>query len=130
MRLLLDTHVFLWFLEGNNKVPPRVRAVITDSENELLLSVASIWEAVIKHQLGKLPLPGPPASYLPIQRDRHQIESLPVVESCMEALSTLPLHHSDPFDRLLIAQALAHELTLVTVDNHFAAYSVPILDWS
>ena len=81
------------------------------------MSVASIWEAVIKHGLGKLPLPAPPADYLPQQRDAHGIATLPIDEGAMTHLAGLPALHRDPFDRLLIAQALQHGLTIVTVDT-------------
>lgn len=91
------------------------------------LSVASVWEAVIKYALGKLPLPAPPAVYLPQQRAAHQIASLPIEEAVLAELAGLPTLHRDPFDRILISQALHHGLTLVTVDDAIRAYPVPIL---
>ncbi len=128
MRLLLDTHVFLWYITADPKLPiPFREAVRHDPANEVYLSVASVWEAVIKHHLGKLPLPAPPADYLPKQRDAHGIASLPIDEGAMMHLAGLPLLHRDPFDRLLIAQALQHGLTVVTVDPEVTAYSVPVL---
>ena len=103
------------------------RAASQDPVNEVYLSVASVWEAVIKYQLGKLPLPAPPADYLPRQRDAHGIASLPIDEGVMSHLAGLPPLHRDPFDRLLVAQALQHGLTVATVDPDVAAYPVPLL---
>ena len=127
MRLLLDTHVFLWYVAADRRLPNTFRAAIQDPANEVYLSVASVWESVIKHSLGKLSLPGPPARYLTQQREAHGILSLAVEEGTMTHLATLPMLHRDPFDRMLIAQALQHALTIATLDSEFAAYSVPIL---
>ncbi len=93
MRLLLDTLVFLWYVTADPKMPATFRVAIQDPANEVYLSVASVWEAVIKHALGKLPLPGPPAEYLPQQRDAHGIASLPVDEGAMPPLASLPSLH-------------------------------------
>ncbi len=76
MKLLLDTHVFLWFISGDDRLPSGMRDSIRDTDNEVFLSVASLWEAMIKFPLGKLPLPEPPGTYLPKQRERHSISSL------------------------------------------------------
>jgi len=130
MRLLLDTHVFLWYITADPKLPAAFRAASQDPSNEVYLSVASVWEAVIKHTLGKLPLPGPPADYLPQQREAHRIVSLPIDEGVMSHLAGLPPLHRDPFDRLLVAQALQHGLTVATVDPNIAAYSVSRLPTS
>ena len=127
MRLLLDTHVFLWYITADPQLPAGFQAAIQDPANEVYLSVASVWEAVIKHQLGKLPLPAPPADYLPQQRDAHRIAALPIDEGAMPPLAALPPLHRDPFDRLLVAQVLQHGLTMVTVDPDIAAYAVPLL---
>jgi PIN domain nuclease of toxin-antitoxin system len=108
-------------------LPSAFRAAIQDQANEVYLSVASVWEAVIKHGLGKLPLPDPPASYFPSQRVAHGLASLPVDEGVMPFLANLPPLHRDPFDRLLIAQAIQHQLAIVTVDQDITAYSVPCL---
>jgi PIN domain nuclease of toxin-antitoxin system len=126
MRLLLDTHVFLWFISGSPQIPSRLRDGIRTRDNDVYLSVVSVWEASIKHRLGKLPLPAPPAVYLPAQRQRHEIASLPIEESTIAHLDTLPLLHRDPFDRLLICQAIEHQLTLATVDEAIQAYPVEI----
>ena len=127
MRLLLDTHVFLWYIAGDPLLPAAFRGPIQNSANEVYLSVASVWEAVIKFGIGKLPLPAPPQDYLPRQRERHQIASLPINEATFIDLAKLPLLHRDPFDRILIAQALQHDLTLATVDDEVRAYPVKLL---
>ncbi|HBH54427.1 MAG TPA: PIN domain nuclease [Planctomycetaceae bacterium] len=127
MKLLLDTHVFLWYISADPKLPERFRLAIQKPDNEVYLSAASIWEAVIKHGLGKLPLPGPPAQYLSQQRKAHGIASLPILEEAVQCLVELPQIHRDPFDRILIAQALHHGLTIVTVDPDVGAYPVVLL---
>ena len=127
MRLLLDTHVFLWYISADPLLPVAFRDAIRDPANEVYLSVASVWEAVIKYALGKLPLPEAPAGYLPAQREAHRIATLPVEEAALAHLAGLPPLHRDPFDRILIGQALQHGLTLVTVDDAVRAYPVPLL---
>ncbi|HEV2764271.1 MAG TPA: type II toxin-antitoxin system VapC family toxin [Pyrinomonadaceae bacterium] len=126
MRLLLDTHVFLWYISADKKLSEAVRDAVRDPANEVYLSVVSLWEAMIKHQLGKLPLPRPPGDYLPAQRTRHGISSLALDEASVTQLARLPAIHRDPFDRMLISQALEHGLTLVTVDDVFRSYSVTV----
>jgi PIN domain nuclease of toxin-antitoxin system len=128
MRLLLDTHIFLWFISGDARLPADWRDSIRDAGNAVFLSVVSVWEAIVKHRLGKLPLPHPPELYLPAQRARHQIASLPLDEASICQLATLPAAHRDPFDRMLVCQAIEHGLTVVTVDLVFAAYPAPILE--
>ena len=127
MRLLLDTHMFLWYVTADPRLPAAFRTAIQDPANEVYLSAASVWEAVIKYALGKLPLPEAPADYLPRQRIAHQIKSLPIEEGALAHLAGLPVLHRDPFDRILIAQALQYGLMLVTVDDAVRAYSVPLL---
>jgi PIN domain nuclease of toxin-antitoxin system len=127
MRLLLDTHVFLWYISADSRLPAAFRDAIRDPASEAYLSVASVWEAVIKYTLGKLPLPEVPAEYLPRQRVAHRIATLPVEEAALSHLASLPPLHRDPFDRLLIAQSLYHGLTLVTIDDAIQAYQVPLL---
>ena len=129
MKLLLDTHVFLWYIAADRKMPGAFQAAIQDPANEVFLSAASVWEAVIKHGLGKLPLPGPPADYLPRQRDAHGIASLPVDEGAMSPLAGLPPLNRDPFDRMLVAQAQCDGLTLLTADPLLRRYGVPI-EWA
>jgi PIN domain nuclease of toxin-antitoxin system len=128
MKLLLDTHVFLWFISGDKRLPATVRDRIRDRDNEVYLSVVSIWEAIVKYQIGKLPLPESPETYLPAQRERHQISSLSLDEDSVSQLTKLPTIHRDPFDRMLICQALARQLTIATVDEAVRAYPVPVFD--
>lgn len=127
MKILLDTHVFLWFIAGDKRLPARMRESICDIGNEVYLSVVSLWEAVVKYQLGKLALPEPPDRYLPFQRQQHQIASMPLDEASVSRLAYLPSLHRDPFDRMLVCQALAHGLTIATVDDAISAYAVPVL---
>jgi PIN domain nuclease of toxin-antitoxin system len=128
MRLLLDTHIFLWYISGDQRLPGFMCDSIRDSDNQVYLSVVSLWEVIVKYQLGRLSLPHPPSSYLPAQRERHQIASLPLDERSAAQLANLPSIHRDPFDRMLICQALEHELTLVTVDKAVSVYPVSVLD--
>ena len=127
MRILLDTHVFLWHLSDDPRLPARFLAAILDPANEVFLSVASVWEAVVKYHTGKLPLPEPPDEFLPTERQAHGIASLSIDEGTMPHLASLPLLHRDPFDRVIIAQALQHGLTIATVDADITAYPVPLL---
>ncbi len=127
MKILLDTHIFLWFISGDTQLSTNVRDAIRDPDNEVYLSAVSIWEAIVKHQLGKLPLPEPPETYLPKQRDLHQIASLALDESSVVQLAKLPPLHRDPFDRMLICQALQNGLTIATVDSAVRAYPVSVM---
>lgn len=127
MRILLDTHIFLWFISGDVQLSTNVRDAIRDPDNEVYLSAVSVWEAIVKYQLGKLPLPESPETYLPKQRDLHQIASLALEESSVIQLAKLPLLHRDPFDRMLICQALQNGLTIATVDSAVRAYSVSVM---
>jgi PIN domain nuclease of toxin-antitoxin system len=127
MKILLDTHIFLWFISGDSRLSIELRDAIRDSDNAIYLSVISIWESSIKYQLGKLPLPEPPEIYLPRQRDLHQITSLAIDERSVIQLAKLPPLHRDPFDRMLICQALENELTIATVDGAIRDYSVSVM---
>ena len=127
MLLLLDTHVFLWFISGDSRVPDIFREAILQSENSVFLSAASVWEIMIKYNLGKLPLPESPEMYIPRQREIHMIASLPITETSLNHLIKLPNLHGDPFDRCLISQALSNDLTLVTTDPAIMKYDVPFL---
>jgi len=127
MKILLDTHIFLWFISGDIKLSTDVRDAIRDPDNEVYLSAVSVWEAIVKYQLGKLPLPEHPETYLPQQRDLHQIVSLSLDESSVAQLAKLPALHRDPFDRMLICQALQNGMTIATVDGAIRAYSVSVM---
>ncbi len=127
MKLLLDTHIFLWFILNNERLPELLRASIEAETNEVLLSTVSVWEIAIKYQLNHLPLPKPPSVFIPEQRALNRIQSLPLDEASAAQLQRLPPHHNDPFDRMLICQALTHDLLLVSVDDKIQRYNVKLL---
>lgn len=124
MRLLLDTCIFLWFISGDKRLPDDIAKAVRDQKNEILLNVVSEWEIMVKYRLGKLPLPKPPADYIPFQRIRHYISLLPLYEESVIQLEKLPPIHRDPFDRMLICQAIQYDLTLATVDRMIMSYPV------
>lgn len=128
MKLLLDTHIFLWYINKDERLDNSKRDAIQDSSNEVYLSVVSIWEAIIKYQLGKLPLPETPDIYLPTQRERHQISSLTLDEASVAHLVKLPLLHRDPFDRMLVCQTIIHDFKLITIDDMIRSYPVSLFD--
>ena len=128
MRFLLDTHVLLWFISGDSRLPTTWRDTIRQPEHEVYASVVSLWETIVKYRLGKLVLSEPPETYLPTQRERHRITNLPLDEASVRQLASLPPIHRDPFDRMLICQAIEHSLTIITVDEVFRGYRAPILD--
>ena len=127
MRLLLDTHCWLWMESAPERFTPAVRELLTDPETELLLSAASCWEIAIKHSLGKLALPQPPEQYVLSRMERNAVSALPVTPAHALRVAVLPLHHRDPFDRLLVAQATVEGLPLLSVDRELAPYEVEIL---
>lgn len=124
MRLLLDTHTFLWWDSNPGKLTPQALRVCQDPTNVLLLSVASVWEMQIKLQLGKLRLSLPLEAIIEGQQQLNRIEILPITLAHVLALSGLPPHHKDPFDRLLIAQANVEQAILVSGDSAFENYPV------
>lgn len=127
MKLLLDTHIFIWWADQPEKLSHDALSALEDEANELLLSVAGIWEMQIKIQLGKLNLSVPLRDLLKNQQETNDLTVLPVTLRHVLALDALPFHHKDPFDRLLIAQSIEEELTIVTADSQFSAYSIKLL---
>ncbi len=123
MAFLLDTHTFLWFVSGDNKLPPSVRNKIKDIQQPCFLSAASLWEITIKNQIGKLTL-DISLEELFNYADRNQIEIVPINYDHLLVLSNLPNHHSDPLDRLIISQAIAENLILITRDKGLKKYGV------
>jgi PIN domain nuclease of toxin-antitoxin system len=123
VRLLLDSQVVLWSLESPERLATEAVAAITDPANSVDVSVASLWELAIKQSIGKLKVDGDLREHLTLQ----SFSELPVLGEHALAVRDLPRHHRDPFDRLLIAQAMCEGLTVVTSDRAFAAYDVPIL---
>lgn len=124
MRLLLDTHTLLWFAQGIEKLSSPVRELLIDANNELLFSVASIWEMQIKIQLGKLKLDLPLPDLIENQKQTNNLQILPIELAHIWSLEGLPNHHRDPFDRILIAQALAEKLPILSIDSVFDNYPV------
>jgi PIN domain nuclease of toxin-antitoxin system len=127
MKILLDTHIFLWFISADIRLSTDVRDAIRTPENEVYLSVVSLWESIVKYQLGKLPLRESPEIYFPKQRERHQIVNLDLNEASIAQLINLPSLHRDPFDRMLICQALQNGLTIATADQSVRAYPVSVI---
>ena len=127
MRLLLDTVAFLWLAEDDARLSAVAREAIVDPANDVFLSAASAWEIAIKHGLGRLRLQMPPDEYVPEQRLLHRIETLGIDEDATLQVGKLPDLHRDPFDRLLVAQAIVHGLTIVTPDRLIRDYPVPAL---
>ena len=127
MRVLLDTAAFLWAVSGDPEFSQEAREVFTDPGNEIYLSSVSAWEIAVKHALGKLPLPEPPGRFVPLQRKQHSIDPLPLDEDAALHLSRLPLLHRDPFDRMLVCQAIVNHLTILTSDELIQQYPVPTI---
>jgi len=127
MRILLDTCEFLWLVTGDAKLSPQVASAVRDARNDVYLSAVSFWEITLKHSLGKLVLPQPPAQFVPLQRDQHLIAPLALDEAAVAELSGLPRLHRDPFDRMLVCQAKAHGLTLASSDTLVRQYPVALL---
>lgn len=127
MRLLLDTHVWLWWQMAPARLGERVREAIADTTNDVLLSTVSSWEMAIKIAVGKLQLPKPIHEMLPTALLDDQMQSLPLQHHHCFELTNLPMHHRDPFDRMLIAQARTERLVLVTADSQLGAYDVELM---
>lgn len=128
MKLLLDTVTFLWLASGDERLSERAAQLALDPEHELFLSAISAWEIAVKHALGKLPLPERPEVFVPRHREHLGAEPLPLTERAALALTRLPRLHTDPFDRMLVCQALADGLTLLTPDPQLRAYPA-LTEW-
>ncbi|MCA9997211.1 MAG: type II toxin-antitoxin system VapC family toxin [Anaerolineales bacterium] len=129
MKVLLDTHTFLWFIAGDGQLDVYARQLIEEPGNERYLSVASVWEITIKSSLGRLTVPSPPTTLIREHVWANAIELLAITPDHFDRLHTLPYHHKDPFDRLLIAQAMQEGMLLITKDQLFSAYNVQVA-WS
>jgi PIN domain nuclease of toxin-antitoxin system len=123
MKLLLDTHVLLWWLDDSPRLPLPMRALIADPARTVFLSAASAWEIRIKQKLGKLEV----SAHFDAAVDGSEFQWLPISRAHANATADLPMHHRDPFDRMLIAQAQCESLTLLTVDERLTAYGKNIL---
>ena len=123
MRLLVDTHAFLWFIDDDRRLSGQARELMTGT-NELLLSTASLWEMAIKISLGRLTIPLPYSEFIRQQLSINRIEILPIGIDHLSLVAELPFHHRDPFDRMLIAQGLKEQLPILSTDTAFDAYEV------
>jgi PIN domain nuclease of toxin-antitoxin system len=128
MKLLLDTCTFIWLASGSRRLPERVRATFSDPDNEPYVSAVSAWEIALKHGTGKLDLPEgmDVENYVLEARGRHGIETLALEERAASELKRLPQHHADPFDRMLIAQAIAHQMAILTPDPLIHRYPIAV----
>ena len=126
MKLLLDTHAFLWFLAGNVMLSKKAKALIENPENEKYISIASFWEAAIKQSLGKLTLD---VSFVELKTEmiKNGFQFLPITFDDTLRLSMLPFHHRDPFDRIIISQAMENNLTLLSCDSSFHLYNLKLV---
>ncbi len=126
MKILLDTHILIWFAEGIDKLPNSTKLVIEDLDNQRYVSMVSLWEIVIKTSLKKAEFKHSlkEINFFLVSND---INLLHIDVKHLDVLSILPLHHKDPFDRLLIAQAISENLTLISADQHFRAYAANLL---
>lgn len=127
MRLLLDTHVFLWLDAGDARIPAAVRAACEEGANEVFLSLVSVWEMQIKTALGKMQPPVAPVKLVESYLGDATLSTLPVELAHIRELGNLPASHGDPFDRMLVAQARCEGLTLVTADKILGEYPVEVL---
>lgn len=123
MTLLLDTHTFLWFIGDDPQLSPTAGALL-EADNAVLLSVASLWEIAIKVSIGKLTLAEPYATFIPQQLARNDIDLLPLRLPHLSTIASLPFHHRDPFDRMLIAQAMVEGVPIISSDGAFDAYGI------
>ena len=127
VRILLDTHTFLWWNDASPRLSKKARALLADPANTLLLSVVSAWELVLKAQAGKLRLPETPSVYVPTRMAHYAMVGLPIALAHVLAAASLPRHHRDPFDRLLIAQATIEGVPILTADPEFRRYALKVL---
>jgi PIN domain nuclease of toxin-antitoxin system len=127
MKILLDTHCWLWWMTEPDRLCTKARELIEERENTILLSAASSWEIAIKYAMGKLELPESPEVFVPKRIARDSLTSLPVEHVHALRVATLTPYHSDPFDRLLVAQAQIENLPILTVDRQFKPYDVELI---
>jgi len=127
MKVLLDTHAWLWWIAEPSRLGPKALALMSCRDNELYLSAASSWEIAIKVRLGRLSLPEPLDRFVPSRMERDRIRGLPVAHSHALEVAILPLHHRDPFDRILVAQSRVEKLPLLTADPALSAYEVELI---
>ena len=124
MRYLLDTGVWIWSIAAVDQLNPKARDLLAEGAEELYFSAASTWEICIKVAIGKLRLPESPSVFVPARLTAHRIQNLSITNAHALGVYSLPRHHDDPFDRMLIAQARAEELAILTADKAFRKYDV------
>ncbi|MCC5627409.1 type II toxin-antitoxin system VapC family toxin [Nostoc sphaeroides CHAB 2801] len=124
MRLLLDTHTFIWYVTDNSRLSNQVVALINDENNEILLSIASLWEIAIKQNLGKLSFNQSFEIFITQQLNLNDFSLLDIKITHVTVVATLSLHHRDPFDRILIAQSIVENIPLLSADKIFDAYPI------
>ena len=124
MKILLDTCTFLWIVGDSPELSEASRILFREPSNDVFLSAVSVWEISVKYALGKLPLPQPPEKYIPVQREKHMVDPLGLDENSVLHLDRLPQLHKDPFDRMLICQAINHGLVILTPDELITQYPV------
>lgn len=127
MKVLLDTCTFLWIAGKPDALSAQARTLFQNPENEVYLSAASAWEIATKHAIGRLPLPEPADRFVPRLRDRHGVDALPIDEESTLHLTRLPPIHRDPFDRILVCQAIVHGMTVLTPDGLIAQYPARVV---
>ncbi|MBN8822602.1 MULTISPECIES: type II toxin-antitoxin system VapC family toxin [unclassified Spirosoma] len=126
MRLLLDTHTLLWFYSGDESLPDSLRRIISNPDNLCFISIASLWEITIKMGIGKLEIDSPITELFSFL-DRNRFWVMPIELEHLVQLQGLPYHHKDPFDRLIIAQALSENISIATRDSVFSTYGLRII---
>lgn len=124
MKLLLDTHTFIWFVYNSPELPQKTKELLEDEQTELLLSIASVWEMAIKASKGKLTLMSKAADFAANQMQKDGIDLLPITLPHLDLVESLPFHHKDPFDRLLIAQTAFEHIDIVSIDTIFDQYGI------
>ena len=127
MKILIDTHIFLWAIAGDERLSDEHRSIYLDHASQLYLSVASVWEMLIKSGVGKLDLPAPASGFIFRQMEKNRIEMLTIRAAHLTELESLPPIHRDPFDRMMVAQARAERMPIVSADPALRRYPVRIL---
>jgi PIN domain nuclease of toxin-antitoxin system len=128
MRLLLDTHAFLWFVLNDSQLSPKALQLIVEPAHDILISPASYWEIAIKVSLGKYQIPGSFQVWMERQIAANAFQILPITITHAATVTTLPFHHRDPFDRLLVAQSLTEQISIISADRVFDSYFV-LREW-
>ena len=126
MQYLLDTHVLLWWITADKRLSTKAKELIKSHRNTIYWSVASSWEVSIKYALGKLSFDEPPEDLLPSELNKNHIETLPILNEHAFLAGQLPIHHKDPFDRMLVAQARIEALAVISNDSKFQLYDVDV----